>query len=70
MDEISDNLLRVKEKIAAAAERAGRNPSEIDLLAVSKTWPAEVVREAVDAPHLLFGENKVQEASVKIPLLL
>lgn len=69
MDDICENIRRVKERIAAAAGRSRRDPSDVELLAVSKSWPAEVIREAIDAPHLLFGENKVQEASLKIPQL-
>ena len=43
--------------------------TDIELIAVTKTHPAEIVREAVDAGHLVFGESKVQEARAKIPLL-
>jgi pyridoxal phosphate enzyme (YggS family) len=53
----------------AAAAKAGRAPSDVTLLAVSKTWPAEMVRMAVDAGQTRFGENKVQEGEVKAPLL-
>ena len=66
---IEVNLDRVKDEIAKAAQVSGRNVTEIELVAVTKTQPAEVVREAVDAGQTLFGESKVQEARIKIPLL-
>jgi pyridoxal phosphate enzyme (YggS family) len=53
-------------QIADAAARAGRDVSEIQLIAVSKTHPAETVREAIEAGVNIFGENKVQEADAKI----
>lgn len=55
-------------RMAAAAQRAGRSPEEVTLVAVTKTHGPEVVRDAVDAGMCLFGENKVQEAAWKIPL--
>ncbi len=66
---IADNLARVRDRIAAAARRAGRNPDEIRLMAVGKTFPAEIVREACDAGQRLFGENRVQEFAEKFPAL-
>jgi hypothetical protein len=69
MSSLLENLEFVREKVVAAAERAGRDPSGIELVAVSKTHPAEVIREAVEAGQSLFGENRVQEALSKIPLL-
>lgn len=69
MPSLQENLESVREKIAAAARRAGRAPSEIELVAVSKTHGAEVIREASEAGQELFGENRVQEAMAKIPLL-
>ena len=63
---LSENLSSVKEKIDAAAGRAGRDPAEIKLVAVSKTHPASVVRDAIAAGITVFGENKVQEAESKI----
>jgi len=54
--------------MAAACARAGREAASVTLLAVSKTYPPEALREAVDAGQLLFGENKIQEAKAKIPL--
>jgi PLP dependent protein len=65
-DQIADNLARVKSRIDAAARRAGRNPAEIRLIAVSKTFDAAHVRAAWEAGQRDFGENKVQEAERKI----
>src|SRR5437588_12745574 len=69
MSNIEANLNHVKNEIAQAAQVSGRNATDIELVAVTKTHPAEIVREAVDAGQTLFGESKVQEARVKIPLL-
>jgi pyridoxal phosphate enzyme (YggS family) len=56
----------VRARIARAAGRAGRDPASIRLIAVSKTFPAEFVRAAAAAGQIDFGENKVQEALLKI----
>lgn len=64
---IADNLARVREAIANAAHRAGRNPAEVRLIAVSKTQPPEAVAAAVAAGQRVFGENTVQDALTKIP---
>ena len=69
MSNIETNLNRVRNEIARAAEVSGRSMTEIELVAVTKTHTAEIVREAIDAGQTLFGESKVQEARVKIPLL-
>ena len=66
---IEANLNRVKNEIAQAAQVSGRSVTDIELIAVTKTHPTEIVREAVDAGQLVFGESKVQEARAKIPLL-
>ena len=58
---ISENLAAVKERIARAAARADRNPDEVTLVAVSKTFSAEHIREAYAAGVRHFGENRVQE---------
>ena len=63
---IADNLLRVHERIASACTRAGRPVQSVTLLVVSKTFPAEAVREAVTAGERCFGENYVQEGLDKI----
>jgi pyridoxal phosphate enzyme (YggS family) len=62
---IANNLAGVQERIASAARHAARNPGEITLMAVSKTFPAERIREAHDAGLRVFGENRVQEFAGK-----
>ncbi len=62
---IGANLVRVRERIAAAAQRCDRNPSDVVLMAVTKTLPAERIREAYEAGQRLFGENRVQEFAAK-----
>ena len=64
--ELAERLNQVRQRIASACERAGRDPSSVSLLAVTKTHPPEAVREAFDLGLMLFGENKVQEAKAKI----
>ena len=64
----TENLDSIRQRIAAACGRAGRDAAAVTLLAVSKTHPPEAIREAVEAGQLLFGENKIQEAKAKIPL--
>ena len=66
---IAQNLALVRDRIAAAARRAGRQPEDIALMAVSKTFPAERIREAYDAGLRLFGENRVQEFAGKTDAL-
>ena len=66
---ISENLAHIHERISAAAKRSGRNFSEIQLMAVSKTQPAEKIREAYAAGQRLFGENRVQEFAAKAATL-
>lgn len=68
-DDIAANLAAIREKMAAAATGAGRAPDSVELVAVSKTHPAERVREALAAGQRLFGENRVQEAAGKFPRL-
>ena len=58
---VRENLLRVKERIAQAAARAGRRAEELTLIGVSKTHPASAIREAYEAGVRHFGENRVQE---------
>src|SRR6201981_1140641 len=70
MNSIADNLERVREQIASAAANAGRSPDDVELGAITKTHPAEKVREAIQAGQTLFGESRVQEARAKIPELL
>jgi PLP dependent protein len=66
---IAANLAAVRSKIVAATRAAGRQGDEVALVAVSKTHPAEAVREALAAGHRVFGENRVQEAQAKYPAL-
>jgi PLP dependent protein len=66
---ISENLAFVRERIDHAARRAGRQPAEIALMAVSKTQPPERIREAYNAGQRLFGENRVQEFAAKFDAL-
>lgn len=58
---VHENLPRIQERIAEAAKRAGRRPEEITLIAVSKTHPANAIRQAYEAGVRHFGENRVQE---------
>jgi pyridoxal phosphate enzyme (YggS family) len=63
----AETLQNVRRRIAGACERSGREPDSVSLVAISKTFPAERVREMVACGHDLFGENRVQEALAKIP---
>jgi pyridoxal phosphate enzyme (YggS family) len=69
MENVAENLERVQAQIAEAAQKSGRAPEDIELVAISKTHEAEKVRAAFDAGQQLFGESRVQEARAKIPLL-
>lgn len=64
---VAENLARVREQIQSAAQRAGRSPDEITLVAVSKTFPVQAVLEAYAAGARDIGENRVEEAGEKIP---
>jgi len=64
---IADRLRHIQDRISAAARQAGREPGSVRLVAVSKTRPAADVREAFSAGQIIFGENYVQEFSVKSP---
>jgi hypothetical protein len=66
---IGARLAALRDRIARAAERAGRDPAEITLIGVSKTRPAEDLRAAFEAGLRDFGENRVQEAEAKIEAL-
>ncbi len=65
-DVISANVARVRDRLAQAADRVGRDPSTIRLVAISKTFPASRIRAGVAAGLTDFGENRVQEALTKI----
>lgn len=69
MTDIATRLDEVLNQIAEAATAAGRAPGSVELVAVSKTHPPEAAREAFEAGQRIFGENKVQELTVKAPLL-
>ncbi len=62
---IAENITVIRERIEAAARRAGRDPKSVRLMAVSKTMPADKIREAFEAGQRLFGENRVQEFQSK-----
>ncbi len=64
---VRENLFRIQERVAAAAQRAGRRSEEITLIGVSKTHPAEAIRAVYDAGLRHFGENRVQEWEGKRP---
>ncbi len=66
--DLTANLNELRDRIAAACERACRDPAAVTLVAVTKSQPPEVVRAAAEAGLVLFGESKVQEAKAKIPL--
>lgn len=66
---IKENILEIQNRIADSAKIAGRDPSEIMLLAVTKTVPAERIAEAYDLGLKAYGENRVQEYTAKVDLL-
>ncbi|MFM8468826.1 MAG: YggS family pyridoxal phosphate-dependent enzyme [Limisphaerales bacterium] len=66
--DIAANLASLRDRIAAACARVGRDPASVTLMGVSKNQPPEAVRAALDAGVTCFGENRVQEAKAKIPL--
>lgn len=69
MEFIKQNLAEVEEKICAACARAGRDRSEVTLIAVSKTKPVEMLQACIDNNITVFGENKVQELCEKYEVL-
>ena len=66
--DLAANLQNVRQRIAAACARAGRDPASVTLVGVSKGQPPDQVAAAAGLGLVLFGENKVQEAKAKIPL--
>jgi PLP dependent protein len=66
---IASNLSAIRERIASAARRSGRNPDDVVLMAVTKTFPAATILEAYEAGQRLFGENRVQEFAEKLGAL-
>jgi len=69
MTSAADRLLDIRERIAAAAREANRDPSSVKLIAVSKTFDAPEILPVIEAGHRLFGENRIQEAKAKWPAL-
>jgi hypothetical protein len=67
MTALAENLERLEDAIAAACRKAGRARSEVELMAVSKTYPAATIAEAASLGLRLFGENRVQEFAAKFP---
>ncbi|MEX0779833.1 MAG: YggS family pyridoxal phosphate-dependent enzyme [Balneolales bacterium] len=63
---VCSNIEEIKRKIALSCERSGRSPSDITLIAVSKTKPVEAIQQAVECGQRHFGENKVQELTGKM----
>ncbi|HEV2757067.1 MAG TPA: YggS family pyridoxal phosphate-dependent enzyme [Actinomycetota bacterium] len=66
---LADRYESVRARVAAAARRAGRDPGDVTLVAVSKTWPADVLAEAAEGGVALFGENRAQELKEKHAVL-
>jgi len=66
MSSVKENYIKVMEQIVKAAQKAGRNPEEINLVAVSKTVESARIKEAIEAGVSILGENYVQEAQKKI----
>ena len=67
--DIASNLRLLRDRIDSFARSCGRRPELIELLAVSKTFPAEVVEQAYGVGQTSFGENRIQEARLKIPAI-
>lgn len=66
---IAENLAQIHQEVASIATSCGRSPEDIKIVAVSKRFPAEAIKEACKAGHMLFGENYIQEAEKKIEKL-
>lgn len=69
MDFLKQNIRDIKSRIKVAAERSGRNPDDIHIVAVTKNFSPEVIQKAVDNGLVVLGENRVQEARNKIELV-
>jgi len=69
MSDVRENILRIRERIAAAAVRSGRDPSEVRLMGVTKTDGDDRILQAIEAGIDIIGENYVQEAKRKIELM-
>ncbi|HNX59053.1 MAG TPA: alanine racemase, partial [Spirochaetota bacterium] len=66
---IADNYRLIAERVSRTAVACGRDPGSVKIVAVSKTHPADAIAEAQTGGAIIFGENKVQEAKEKFPLL-
>lgn len=66
---VASRLKDINLRISQAAAKAGRDPADVKLVAVSKTFPPDAVLAAYNAGHRLFGENRVQELAAKVPML-
>ena len=69
MSGVAENLEEIQKRIAEACARVGRSPASVELIAVSKTFPAQAVRAAREAGQQHFGESRLQEAAPKIEAL-
>lgn len=69
MPDIAANLTEIRRRISTACARVGRDPASVELIAVSKTFPAEMIHEAIGAGQRVFGESRLQEAEPKIDAL-
>ena len=69
MSDIAERLQEIHGRMAAAAQRSGRRPEDVALLAVSKTFPPDLIEEAARAGQRLFGESRAQECLEKVALL-
>lgn len=69
MSETAQNIAAVRAQVVSACQSSGRDPGSVRLIAVSKTFPAESIREAAEAGQVMFGESKLQEAEPKIAML-
>lgn len=69
MSHIAINIKEIRNRIGAAADRVGRNPLSVKLVAVTKTVPAAQINEAIEAGIDIIGENRIQEARDKVPEL-
>ncbi len=67
--DIAANIARIRARMARVAAEAGRDPVGISLIAISKTQAPDAIEAAIGAGHLVFGENRVQEALLKFPAL-
>jgi len=69
MSEVAANLTEIRRRITGACLKAGRDPTSVELIAVSKTFPAEMIRDAAETGQRVFGESRLQEAEPKIDAL-